>query len=102
MDDGAVDIVGPSSGMVKFSITTAEGRTGWFGGTDYATATDIKMQATDARVHVMPGFADVRLNHMFYTETLWMLGTEITTGFGEGTFKANGTVTRQAMAAFKH
>jgi hypothetical protein len=51
---------------------------------------------------VTPSFTDVGTGHTFFTEIEWLAsdGVEVTTGYNDGTFRPDSTVTRQAMAAF--
>jgi hypothetical protein len=49
-----------------------------------------------------PGFTDVDATHPFFHEISWMATTGITTGFSDGTFRSDVTVSRQATAAFLH
>ena len=45
-------------------------------------------------------FSDVPTNHPFYKEIVWMHQRGITTGYGDGTFRPNEAVSREATAAF--
>jgi len=45
-------------------------------------------------------FSDVATHHVFWDDVEWMADEEITTGFGDGTFRPGQDVTRQAMYAF--
>ena len=45
-------------------------------------------------------FLDVPTNHPFYKEIVWMHQRGITTGYGDGTFRPNEAVSREATAAF--
>lgn len=45
-------------------------------------------------------FSDVAGSHPFVTEIGWLVGSSITTGYGDGTFRPTAPVTRQAIAAF--
>ena len=45
-------------------------------------------------------FTDVPEGHPFHDEIEWLADSGITTGFGDGTFRPAGNITRQAMAAF--
>jgi len=47
-------------------------------------------------------FDDVATNHPFAAEISWLVDEDITTGFGDGTFRPGAAVSRQAMAAFLH
>jgi hypothetical protein len=47
-------------------------------------------------------FPDVPTDHIFFTEIEYMVVADITTGFGDGTFRPGRAVTRQAMSAFMH
>jgi hypothetical protein len=47
-----------------------------------------------------PSFADVDALHPFFLEVEWMADTEISTGYGDGSFRPSAAVTRQAMSAF--
>lgn len=49
-----------------------------------------------------PTFVDVGPGHPFAVEIAWMSAAGITSGYGDGTFRPGGPVTRQAMAAFLH
>jgi hypothetical protein len=49
-----------------------------------------------------PTFPDVSLTHPFFPEIEWMNAEEITTGFGDGTYRPGAAVSRQAMAAFMY
>jgi uncharacterized protein (DUF1800 family) len=48
------------------------------------------------------GFPDVSPTHPFAVDVAWMKAEGITTGNADGTFNPNGSVSRQAMAAFLH
>ncbi len=45
-------------------------------------------------------FRDVATSHPLYRQITWLATTGITTGYGDGTFRPDGAVARQAMAAF--
>jgi len=45
-------------------------------------------------------FSDVPAGHPFATAISWMVQEGITTGYADGTFRPDGTLSRQAMAAF--
>jgi hypothetical protein len=45
-------------------------------------------------------FPDVPANHPFCGEIEWLVGSGITTGYADGTFRPGATVTRQATVAF--
>lgn len=45
-------------------------------------------------------FRDVSTSHQFYKEISWMADRGITTGYSDGTFRPDASVTRDAMAAF--
>ena len=47
-----------------------------------------------------PGFFDIGAGHPFETEIAWMSEAELTTGYKDGTFRGDVTVSRQATAAF--
>ena len=47
-----------------------------------------------------PPFSDVSVDHQFCAEIKWMKVAEVSTGFGDGTYRPNLAVTRQAMSAF--
>lgn len=47
-------------------------------------------------------FLDIPDGYVFEDAIRWMGASGITTGFPDGTFRANGLVTRDAMAAFLH
>lgn len=47
-----------------------------------------------------PAFDDVPASHPFYDEIRWAAENGIVGGYPDGTFRGNGHVTRQAMAAF--
>jgi hypothetical protein len=49
---------------------------------------------------VTPSFDDVSPGHPFFTEIEWMAEEEISTGYGDGTFRPGAALTRGAMAAF--
>jgi hypothetical protein len=49
---------------------------------------------------VTPTFPDVPVSHPFFDEIEWMNDTGVTTGFGDGTYRPNQSVTRGNMAAF--
>jgi hypothetical protein len=42
----------------------------------------------------------VPVSHPFCEEIQWMKATGISTGFGDGTYRPDAAVTRQAMSAF--
>ena len=45
-------------------------------------------------------FSDVGTDHPFFDEIAWLVGSGITDGFADGTFRPTEVVTRQAAAAF--
>lgn len=47
-----------------------------------------------------PTFSDVPVGHPFYKEIEWAAASNIAGGFGDGTYRPAGLVTRQAIAAF--
>ncbi|TSD62352.1 S-layer homology domain-containing protein [Aeromicrobium piscarium] len=49
-----------------------------------------------------PTFTDVPADHQFATEISWLAQTGVATGYADGTFRPDGAVERQAMAAFLH
>lgn len=49
-----------------------------------------------------PGFADVPRSHTFFEEIAWMVASNRSTGYVDGTFRPLDCVTRQAMVAFLH
>jgi hypothetical protein len=49
-----------------------------------------------------PAFSDVPYAHPFYNEIAWMKEEDISTGFGDGTYRPSIAVARQAMSAFMY
>ena len=47
-------------------------------------------------------FTDVPTTHPFYREISWLAQSGVTTGYADGSFGPDRTVSRQAMAAFLH
>jgi hypothetical protein len=47
-------------------------------------------------------FLDVPPGHGFFTEITWMAAEELTSGFPDGTFRPEASVTRQAISAWLH
>lgn len=47
-------------------------------------------------------FVDVPVTHVFCGEITWLVEAGITQGFGDGSFRPNEPVSRQAMSAFLH
>jgi hypothetical protein len=47
-----------------------------------------------------PGFTDVGPSNPFFLAISWMADAEVTTGFGDNTYRPGDDVTRQAMSAF--
>jgi hypothetical protein len=47
-------------------------------------------------------FPDVGLSHPFFAEVEWLVSTEVTTGYLDGTYRPAFPVTRGSMAAFLH
>src|SRR5690554_5823642 len=45
-------------------------------------------------------FTDVPADHKFRTEITWLADQQITTGYANGTFKPQDSVSREAFAAF--
>lgn len=45
-------------------------------------------------------FGDVPEDHAFFAEIQWMAETGLSTGYPDGTYLPNGTLSRQAMSAF--
>jgi hypothetical protein len=45
-------------------------------------------------------FTDVAPDHPFVTEISWMVQNGLATGYADGTFRPDDTVTRQALAAY--
>ena len=76
----------------------------------YRPAVDVTRQAMSAflaRVAgatlspcTSPPFSDVPTTHQFCEEIQWMKDSDISTGFGDGTYRPGIDVTRQAMSAF--
>jgi Tol biopolymer transport system component len=85
--------------------------TGYPDGTFRPGAT-VTRQATAAFLHRLTDpsqpapatapFSDVGTSHPFATEIAWAADEGITTGYPDGTFRPDATVTRQATAAFLH
>jgi hypothetical protein len=51
---------------------------------------------------ITPSFSDVAPDFAFFSEIEWMSAEEITTGYGDGTYRPGAGVSRQAMSAFMH
>jgi hypothetical protein len=47
-------------------------------------------------------FFDVGHDNPFYEEIEWMFAAQVTSGFSDGTYRPDGSVTRAAMAAFMY
>jgi hypothetical protein len=47
-------------------------------------------------------FPDIPADHPFCGEITWLVGTGVTAGYSDGTFKPDNVVTRQSMAAFMY
>lgn len=47
-----------------------------------------------------PSFSDIPKTHIFYKEIEWLVNEGVTTGYNDGTYRPNLSVTRGAMAAF--
>jgi subtilisin family serine protease len=88
-----------------------EGITTGFGDGTYRPLSDVTRQAMAAFLarfaeanppacDTTPPFPDVPVSHPFCKEIQWLKTEGITTGFGDGTFRPQTSVTRQAMAAF--
>lgn len=54
----------------------------------------------DVLVPEEASFVDVPLDHQFSAAIEWMVGTGLTTGYDDGTFRPTAPVSRQATAAF--
>lgn len=91
--------------LAKNKITT-----GYPDGT-YRPGQDIERAAIAAYFYRMEGspevnlpetspFSDVPTSHPYYKEIVWMYQKGITRGYGDGTFRPNDSVTREATAAF--
>ena len=50
----------------------------------------------------VPSFSDVPTTHPFFKEIEWLKHEGISTGYGDGTFRAAAPLTRQASAALLH
>jgi hypothetical protein len=59
-----------------------------------------RVAGTPAVLVAAPTFSDVPEDHAFFGEIEWMAQSGVSTGFADGTFRPDQTVTRQAMAAF--
>ena len=84
--------------------------TGWVDGT-FRPHESIEREAIAAFFYRMSGspevqlpkespFTDVKEGDPFYKEIVWMHQRGITTGYGDGTFRPNDSVSREATAAF--
>jgi uncharacterized repeat protein (TIGR01451 family) len=93
--------------LVDVGITT-----GFPGGT-FRPAAPVSRQAMSAFMYRLAGepefeppaeasFADVPTSSQFFTEIEWMADEEITTGYGDGSFRPAISVKRQSMSAFMH
>ncbi|WP_342372361.1 S-layer homology domain-containing protein [Propioniciclava soli] len=54
----------------------------------------------DVTLPATPTFTDVPRSHPFFREIEWMASTGVTTGYGDGTYRPDAPVNRDAMAAF--
>ena len=90
---------------------SAEGITNGFPGNQYRPGTSVNRQAMSAFMYRFAGepafsppgaatFSDVSTAHPFFAEIEWMAAEGITLGNGDGTYRPNSAVSRQAMAAF--
>jgi lysophospholipase L1-like esterase len=85
--------------------------TGWPDHT-FRPAEGVSRQAMSAFLHRLAGspaptttstgFSDVRTGHPFAVAITWMAETDLSTGYGDGTYRPGDPVSRQAMSAFLH
>ncbi|WP_346843385.1 S-layer homology domain-containing protein, partial [uncultured Rothia sp.] len=84
--------------------------TGWADGT-FRPDENISRAAMGAFLYRLAGspsyapparsaFKDVPTSHPFYKEISWLASSQITTGWSDGTFRAEDAISRAAMAAF--
>ena len=84
--------------------------TGWADGT-YRPFTTMSREAMAAFLYRLAGnpvftppavspFADVPTSHGFYRQIAWMKSTGLSTGWADGTFRPDESITREAMSAF--
>ncbi|MHA3723563.1 S-layer homology domain-containing protein, partial [Leucobacter sp. HY1910] len=87
--------------------------TGWkvSGGHEYRASADMTREAMAAFIFRMQApknykapkkslFKDVKTNHKFYREIMWMKESGISTGYADGTYRPGSKLDRDAMAAF--
>lgn len=109
--------IGTSSFRTEINWLAAKGiSTGWLmpnGTRQYRPLDSISREAMAAFMYRLAGspaftaparspFRDVATSHPFYKQITWMAARKITTGYGDGTFRPTGSVTREAMAAFMY
>ncbi len=108
-DPGFVDV--PASHPFHAAIAWAaeQGVTTGFGDGTFRPREPVTRQAAVAFLHRAETeppassetpFIDVPHDHPFLESIAWAAEQGVTTGFGDGTFRPQGPVTRQAMAAF--
>jgi Tol biopolymer transport system component len=103
---GSSPFFGDVEWMAETGVSTG------FGGGLYKPTASVSRAAMAAFMHRLagspayepesPSFPDVPLSHPFYEEIEWLAHVQITTGFGDGTFRPAHAVTRQSMAAFMY
>lgn len=109
-DPGFTD-VGPRHPFRKEIAWMAHaGIAGGYADGSFGPTRTVSRQATVAFIHRMagepsvpsgaPAFRDVPSRHPFHKAIRWAAGTQVTTGWADGTFRPGSDVTRQAMAAF--
>ncbi len=97
----------------EISWMAAEGISRGYGDNTYRPTVSTARQAMAAFLYRLAGspdgpnptctaapFRDVAVSHPFCAEISWMVRTGITVGYGDGTFRPQAPVARQAMAAF--
>lgn len=84
--DSAGDLLGPGTYTIEVEMTDPAGNHG--------------AARSTGPVDLGSAFWDIPVTHPFAWEIGWFADEGLTTGFDDGTFRAGGTLTRQAMAAF--
>jgi hypothetical protein len=94
------EIVTGADGHARLAFHPPSGFTGatfTYEAVDPSGATDV---GTVTLTAAAAPFSDVPLSHPFCSDIAWMRDANISTGFGDGTYRPAAVVTRQAMSAF--
>ena len=88
-------VIGASTYAMSFASKASD-----LGSTDTNGAVEDVFRQEGIHCPPRQRFPDVPYAHPFFSEIDWMVGQELTSGYGDGTFRPTNPVTRQALASF--